>query len=164
MPEAHQERVLDEPSKELMEMQACMARINERERQQKIASEKQTLIYTERFVKEICERISCGELLINICLDEHMPTMRRCTQWLREHDDFNALYAESLQDRLKIFEEQEVIQIADDISRDFRTIIKNSVEKRILDPEAIMRAKLRVKLGSGISRLECRTSGVKSPR
>ena len=72
----------------------------------------------------LCERISCGELLIIICNDDHLPTMRRCKQWMGEHDDFHALYRESLNDRLDIFEEQ-VIQIADDASRDFKEVARN---------------------------------------
>ena len=73
------------PSRELLEARACMARINERERLQKVAQLKEALPYSDALAQEICERIAIGELLINICLDEHLPTMRRCNQWLREH-------------------------------------------------------------------------------
>ena len=59
--------------------------------------------------------------MINICVDEHLPTMRRCNQWLREHTDFAALYQSAIQDRLSVFEEQ-VIQIADDMRHDFKTV------------------------------------------
>ena len=45
------------------------------------------------------------------------------------------LYKSAIDDRLSVFEEQ-VIQIADDMSRDFKTVIKNSQEKRIPDSEA----------------------------
>jgi hypothetical protein len=117
----------------------------EHKRQRAILNNKSTLPYADALAQEICERISCGELLINICLDEHIPTMRRINQWLREHDDFNAIYKESLNDRLNIFEEQ-VIQIADDASRDFREVVRNGVKVRVLDGEAIARAKLRVEV------------------
>jgi hypothetical protein len=106
---------------------------------------KSTLPYSELIAQEICERISCGELLINICLDEHLLTMRRINQWLREYDDFNSLYKESLNDRLNIFEEQ-VIQIADDSANDFKDVVRNGVKHRVLDAEAIARAKLRVEV------------------
>ena len=118
------------PSKELLEARACMARINERERLQKVAQLKEALPYSDDLAQEICERIAIGELLINICLDEHLPTMRRCNQWLREHTDFAALYQSAIQDRLSVFEEQ-VIQIADDMRHDFKTIVKNGQEKRV---------------------------------
>jgi hypothetical protein len=50
--------------------------------------------------------------LIDICVDDHMPTVRRVTQWLH-NSEFKALYDESINDRLTIFEEQ-IIKIADD--------------------------------------------------
>jgi hypothetical protein len=84
-------------------------------------------------------------LLINICNDEHLPTTRRFYQWLGESAEFNMLYKESLNDRLNIFEEQ-VIQIADDASRDFKDVARNGRTVRVLDGDAITRAKLRVEV------------------
>jgi hypothetical protein len=100
---------------------------NERIRAERKARQESrgTLQFSEPLAIEICERVSSGELLINICLDEHMPTVRRVTQWLRESPEFAALYKDSICDRLTIFEE-EVIKIADD--------------------DAIARAKLRVEV------------------
>jgi hypothetical protein len=106
---------------------------------------KSTLPYSEPLAIEICERVSSGELLINICADEHMPTVRRCNQWRKENDDFAALYKESINDRLTIFEE-EVIKIADDASRDFRDVVRGGRTTRVVDGEAIARAKLRVEV------------------
>jgi hypothetical protein len=77
---------------------------------------KGTLPFSEPLAIEICERVSSGELLINICAGEHLPTVRRATQWLKESPEFAALYRDSISDRLTIFEE-EVIKIADDASR-----------------------------------------------
>jgi hypothetical protein len=151
--EAQRELTLEEiewgpegkPSKELLEVRACMAKINERERLQKVAKEKEALPYSDAHPQEICERVAVGELLINICLDEHLPTMRRCNQWLRQYPEFNQLYQSAINDRLNIFEE-EVIKIADDMKHDFRTVIKNGVEKRVSDPEMVARAKLRIEV------------------
>jgi hypothetical protein len=140
---AEQEKLAEE--KELLEARARMARINERERLEKVTKLKSSLPYSEKLAQEICERISCGELLIKICLDEHLPTMRRVTQWLKAHDEFNALYAESLRDRLNVFEE-EVIKIADDATHDFKEVLRNGIKVRVLDGEAIARAKLRVEV------------------
>jgi hypothetical protein len=117
----------------------------EKRRKRAIRDNKSTLPYSESLAQEICERISCGELLINICLDEHLPTMRRCTQWLKTYEEFNALYSESLQDRLNVFEE-EVIKIADDAANDFKEVLRNGIKVRVLDGEAIARAKLRVEV------------------
>jgi len=80
-----------------------------------------------------------------MCADEHLPTVRRVTQWLRENEDFSHLYRDSINDRLTIFEE-EVIKIADDASRDFREFVRNGRTVRVLDGDAIARAKLRVEV------------------
>ena len=65
------------------------------------------------------------------------------TQWLRESSEFSVLYKESINDRLTIFEE-EIIKIADDASKDFRDVMRNGRPVRVLDGDAIARAKLRV--------------------
>ena len=97
------------------------------------------MAFIEPLAIEVCERVSSGELLINICADEHLPTVRRVTQWLRENNDFALLYKASINDRLTIFEE-EVIKIADDASRDFREVVRNGRTVRVLDGDAIARA------------------------
>lgn len=104
---------------------------------------KSAIPYSDALAQEICERISCGELLLDICEDEHLPTMRRCNQWMKERLEFAALYRESISDRLNIFEEQ-VLKIADDMKDDFKTVIKNGKERRVVDPDVIARAKLRI--------------------
>lgn len=106
---------------------------------------KNALPYNDVIAQEICERISAGELLIDICLELHMPTVRRCNQWMKEHDEFGQIFRESIQDRLSIFEEQ-VIQIADDMAKDFKEITRNGKKIRVVDPEVIARAKLRVEV------------------
>ena len=102
-----------------------------------------SLPYSDELAQEICERISAGELLIDICNELHMPTVRRANQWMRESPEFNTLFKESILDRLGIFEEQ-VIQIADDMSKDFKTITRNGKQIRVVDADVIARAKLRV--------------------
>jgi hypothetical protein len=114
-------------------------------RQLELFVRKSTLPFSEPLAIEICERISSGELLINITLDEYMPSTRRVTQWLRENSDFSLLYKESINDRLDFFSE-EVIKIADDAARDFRDVVRNGRTVRVLDGDAIARAKLRVEV------------------
>jgi hypothetical protein len=117
----------------------------ERERFQRLNAIKENLTYSDRLAQTICERISAGELLTVLCREDDMPTMRRCNQWLKERAEFQALMDMSKSDRLNIFEE-EVIEIADDMKRDFQTVIKNGKEKRVADPEIIARAKLRIEV------------------
>jgi hypothetical protein len=80
-----------------------------------------------------------------MCREDDMPTMRRCHQWLKERPEFQALFNMSIQDRLFVFEEQ-VVEIADDMKDDFKTVIKNGKEKRVADPDMVARAKLRIEV------------------
>lgn len=112
-------------------------------RQAEIAKLKDVLPYSDDLAQEICERIAIGELLINVCADEHLPSQRRCNQWLRANAEFNTLYQSALNDRLSVFEE-EIIKIADDASKDFKMVLKGNQEKRIPDTEQVARAKLRI--------------------
>jgi hypothetical protein len=126
-------------------VEEVIAEEKEKQRREAINKKKNELPFSEPLAIEICERISSGELLINITLDEHLPTVRRVTQWLRENSDFSLLYKDSVSDRLTIFEE-EVVTIADDASRDFREVVRNGRTVRVLDGDAIARAKLRVEV------------------
>jgi hypothetical protein len=132
------------PRREQERLQAEQEAI-EAKRKVELFVAKGTLPFSEPLAIEIAERISSGELLINVCADEHLPTVRRVMQWLRESPEFAALYKDSINDRLTIFEE-EVIKIADDASRDFRDVVRNGRTTRVLDGEAIARAKLRVEV------------------
>jgi hypothetical protein len=117
----------------------------ERERFARLKTIKENLEFSDALAQTICERVSAGELLTVLCREDDMPTMRRCNQWLKERSEFQALMDMAKNDRLSIFEE-EVIEIADDMKNDFKTVIKNGKEKRIADPEVIARAKLRVEV------------------
>jgi hypothetical protein len=129
-------------------------RINEkREEQERIEREriqrqnviKENLTYSDKLAQTICERISAGSLLTVLCREDDMPTMRRCNQWLKEYSEFAALMDMAKNDRLNIFSE-EVLEIADDMKNDFKTVIKNGKEKRIVDPEVIARARIRIEV------------------
>src|SRR5580698_2812494 len=53
---------------------------------------KNSLQFSDELAHEVCERISAGELTIDICLEAHMPTIRRLNQWLRDNPEFQQLY------------------------------------------------------------------------
>jgi hypothetical protein len=115
------------------------------ERLQRLNAIKEALPYSDQLAQTICERVSADGLVTSISREDDMPTMRRCNQWLKERSEFQALMDMAKNDRLSIFEE-EVIEIADDMKRDFKTIIKNGKERRVVDPEVIARAKLRIEV------------------
>ena len=66
------------------------AEVAEEQRRKLIAKTKELLPFSEPLAIEICERVSSGELLINICADEHLPTVRRTLQWIKESPEFAA--------------------------------------------------------------------------
>jgi hypothetical protein len=115
---------------------------------------KDALLYSDSLASEICERIASGELLTCVCLDYHMPTVRRCTQWLRQYRDFKTLYDQSIGDRLNIFEEQ-LIEIADNAAKDVEIVEAKNSTRKILDPAKVTAAKLRI---------ECRRLHLKAGR
>jgi hypothetical protein len=106
---------------------------------------KSTLPYSDTLAEEIGSRVAAGELLTIICREDDMPTMRRCNQWLKERSEFQGLMEMSKSDRLTVLEEQ-TLEICDELKNDFRTVIKNGKEKRVVDPEVIARAKLRIEV------------------
>jgi hypothetical protein len=114
-----------------------------KERAARLHAVKNAIPYSESLAVEICGRISDGQLLLSICKDDSMPTVRLVNAWRKEHHDFAQLYEDAIKDRLTIFEEQ-IIEISDDMQNDFKTIVKNGKERRVVDPEVIARAKLRV--------------------
>lgn len=123
------------------------ARIDELKRKEYEAqlAHKETIQYSEALAQEICERVSGGELLIAICDSHHMPTLKRCSQWLKQNADFMSLFQQAIQDRLNIFEE-EIISIADDTTNDYKEVTIKRTKKRVIDPETIARAKLRIEV------------------
>lgn len=128
----------------LKKEQAEAKRLRDIEEYKRLQPLKNKLEYSDLLAHELCERVSAGELLIDICGEPHMPTVRRCNQWLRDNPEFQQLFNQSVTDRLSIFEEQ-VIQIADDASNDFKEVVqRNGSSKKVPDAEVIARAKLRV--------------------
>ena len=121
---------------------------------------KDQIRYSEALVAEICERISAGEVLFNICRDSDMPTVRSVNRWLKEHADFAALHKEAVNDRLNVFEDQ-IVTISDECENDFRTVKKGGKDTRVFDAEVVSRAKLRIDVRKAhLARAYRPTSGV----
>jgi hypothetical protein len=49
---------------------------------------KEQIPFSEWLALEICNRVSAGQFLINICKDEDMPTVRSVTQWKKDNHSF----------------------------------------------------------------------------
>jgi len=52
-------------------------------------------IYTKALGKKICDRISRGELLQDICDDLKKPAYRTAIKWIKTNEDFNQQYSEA---------------------------------------------------------------------
>jgi hypothetical protein len=116
-----------------------------RERLKVLQQRKDALPYSDLLATEIAERISAGGLLTVILLDEHLPSVRRTLQWLRDHGEFAALYQSALNDRLSVFED-DLVSIADSAARDFDEVKSKGSVRRVLDPGKLQAAKLRVEV------------------
>jgi hypothetical protein len=142
---AREELVEQQETRERQAKDREQQRIDQ-ERQAALNRRKDALQFSDALASEICERISAGELVTVICDNlDHMPTVRRCNMWLRLHPEFAALYEQSLQDRLAIFEEQ-LIQIPDEAARDLDVITDKKGTRRVQDPAKVTMAKLRVEV------------------
>jgi hypothetical protein len=81
--------------------------------------------YTPELVEEICERISKGEPLRQICRDEHMPHWTAVYDWMRKQESF----AIRIADARELGEEaiaQECLEIANSPLMGEETTIKDN--------------------------------------
>lgn len=96
--------------------------------------------YNQSIAKEICARISNGESLRRICLDEHMPNKATVFDWLFIHSEFHDQYAKARRIQADSFFD-EMIDIAD--ATDNYTYLDSNGEERT-NNEAIQRSRLRI--------------------
>jgi len=96
--------------------------------------------YTPEVAAEICERLSTGEPLAQICRDENMPAYRTVSDWRAAHPDFAAEFAHA---RDEGFDQiaMDVLHIADDNSQDTRFVEDKG---EVTDSDNVQRAKLRI--------------------
>lgn len=101
-------------------------------------------IYTAKLAKVICQRLSKGESLRRICLDDDMPDASTVHRWVLEDEQgFYKQYARAREIQAEnMFDE--ILDIADDGSNDFMTIVKGDNEYEIENKEWTNRSRLRV--------------------
>ena len=94
----------------------------------------------ETIKKEVINRISNGESLLNICRDDKMPCRDTIFEWLSRDKEFSDKYDRAREIRAdRIFDE--ILEIADDSSDDY---VKGDDGEVVLNREAIERAKLKI--------------------
>lgn len=95
--------------------------------------------FSQEVADEICERLSKGEPLANICRDEDMPAVRTVSDWKAAHVEFAAAFARAREEGFDQIA-ADCLDIADDTSRD--TIVEENGERP--NTEWITRSKLRI--------------------
>lgn len=88
---------------------------------------------------EVCERLSEGEPLAQICRSEGMPKVRTVYDWRDENPSFAAGFARAREVGYDIIA-QDCADIADDGSRDYIA----GEDRMVVDHDHIQRSKLRV--------------------
>tara|TARA_R110000824_G_scaffold75134_3_gene190775 strand:- start:4866 stop:5345 length:480 start_codon:yes stop_codon:yes gene_type:complete len=74
-------------------------------------------VYTEEFVEEILDRLSCGESLKYVCASDHLPASRTVWRWMRTHPDFRQKYERAKDEACEAMAE-EMFDMAEDEDRD----------------------------------------------
>jgi len=100
--------------------------------------------YTEDIANEILGRLAEGETLTSICADKHLPTTWAVMDWVRtDKEGFQKRYEEARK-HFFIRLADESLDIADDNSRDWKTIHRRGGDITVPDTEVVNRSKLRV--------------------
>ncbi|MCT4261611.1 terminase small subunit protein [Elizabethkingia anophelis] len=98
---------------------------------------------TSMFETIICEIADKGRSVRSILKDEGMPSMRTFFKWLDEDEEKVKQYARACEIRAEgIFDE--ILDIADDGTNDYMTLVKGDMEYNVEDREVTNRSKLRV--------------------
>ena len=97
-------------------------------------------LFTDKIADEICERLSNGEPLAQICRDEHMPASRTVSDWTAAYVDFSADFARARETGFDAIA-MDALNIADETSRDSKRSASGDL---VADSEWISRSKLRV--------------------
>lgn len=99
--------------------------------------------YDSEIASIICERISGGRSLLDICTDKDMPTRRTVYSWLRDNADFQEQYriAREMQADT-LFDE--ILQIADDARNDWMEVHGKDDIGWKANQEHVQRSRLRI--------------------
>lgn len=101
--------------------------------------------YSIELADQICEAISSSSKGLHaICKDSDLfPSPSTIYLWLSDHKDFLDKYTRAREEQADLLAD-EIIQIADDGTNDYMTIIKGDIEYNVEDREVTNRSKLRV--------------------
>jgi hypothetical protein len=69
-------------------------------------------IFTDELAATICDRVSAGELLVNICAEDGMPSSTTFHRWTEERAAFREAYVRARRDQAEFFVE-DMVRISD---------------------------------------------------
>lgn len=101
-------------------------------------------VYNKKIAKEILHRLSCGESLVRICKDDHMPHRFTVHRWVLDNEDgFNDKYARARELQAEyLFDE--TLEIADDGKNDLMAVGIGDDAHTVVNKEVVNRSRLRV--------------------
>lgn len=96
--------------------------------------------YTPELVDEICQRLSAGEPLAQVCRDDHMPHPSTVRDWADASPAVSRLIARAREDGHDAIA-RDALNIADDGTRDYSV---DEEGRQVVNHDHIQRSKLRV--------------------
>jgi hypothetical protein len=102
-------------------------------------------LYNQELADEICLKIATSDYgLTRLCAENlHWPARDTIFEWRLKHKEFSDKYARAKQDQIESIVD-EIIDIADDNSKDMMMISNNGEERRVVNTEHINRSRLRI--------------------
>ena len=99
--------------------------------------------YNPQIADEICTRIISGESVRSIAALDQFPSQDTIYKWIIRHPEFAEKYARAREAQAELYLD-EIIEIADETSRDTITITRGETETEVANNEWINRSRLRV--------------------
>lgn len=99
--------------------------------------------FTAALAEVICERLSIGQSLREICRDPKMPGLTTVMAWVRDNEEFQKQYARAREIQAEYLVD-EIIAIADDGTNDWMLRQTVEGEETVLRLEHINRSRLRI--------------------
>ncbi len=99
--------------------------------------------WTQELERTILYRIAHGESLRRICIDPEIPASSTIYEHLIESKEFAEQYARAREAQMEAMSD-EILDIADDTSRDTKTIKRGDLEIEVENSEWINRCRLQV--------------------
>lgn len=98
----------------------------------------------EEIFNDICNKIAEEGLSVRTILKaDNMPSFETFYKWLNDDDEKSKQYARACEIRADLIFE-DILHIADDVSKDSKTVDISGIEIETIDKENIQRSRLRV--------------------